>query len=67
MTEKAPSMDLVLRDEFALLSCADMAKADAAAIAGGAYGTELMEAAGRAVVVVALPPAPTVGGRSRRG
>ena len=50
MTEKAPSMDLVLRDEFALLSCADMAKADAAAIAGGAYGTELMEAAGRAVV-----------------
>ncbi len=50
MTEKFPLTDLVLRDEFALLSCAEMAKADAAAIAGGAYGTELMEAAGRAVV-----------------
>jgi ADP-dependent NAD(P)H-hydrate dehydratase / NAD(P)H-hydrate epimerase len=50
MTEKPPQLDLVLRDEFALLSCAEMAKADAAAIAGGSYGTELMEAAGRAVV-----------------
>jgi NAD(P)H-hydrate epimerase len=50
MKEKAPLLDVVLRDEFALLSCAEMAKADAAAIAGGAYGTELMEAAGRAVV-----------------
>ncbi len=48
--EKPPQLDLVLRDEFALLSCAEMAKADAAAIAGGSYGTELMEAAGRAVV-----------------
>src|SRR5258708_2447027 len=50
MTGKAPLLDVVLRDEYALLSCAEMAKADAAAIAGGAYGTELMEAAGRAVV-----------------
>ena len=50
MTENAPHLDVVLRDEYALLSCAEMAKADAAAIAGGAYGTELMEAAGRAVV-----------------
>jgi NAD(P)H-hydrate epimerase len=49
MTEKPPQLDLALRDEFALLSCAEMAKADAAAIAAGAYGTELMEAAGRAV------------------
>jgi hydroxyethylthiazole kinase-like uncharacterized protein yjeF len=45
-----PFLDVVMRDEYALLSCAEMAKADAAAIAGGAYGTELMEAAGRAVV-----------------
>ncbi len=50
MTENAPHLDVVLRDEYALLSCAEMARADAAAIAGGAYGTELMEAAGRAVV-----------------
>ncbi|MBS0549739.1 MAG: NAD(P)H-hydrate dehydratase [Proteobacteria bacterium] len=50
MTENSPLLDVVLRDEYALLSCAEMAKADAAAIAGGAYGTELMEAAGRAVV-----------------
>jgi NAD(P)H-hydrate epimerase len=50
MTDKPPLLDLVLRDEFALLSCAEMGRADAAAIAAGSYGTELMEAAGRAVV-----------------
>lgn len=54
MSENSPILDVTLRDEFALLSCAEMAKADATAIAGGAYGTELMEAAGRAVVAAIL-------------
>src|SRR5207248_3856942 len=36
-------------DKLVLLSCAEMAKADAAAIAGGIAGSALMEAAGRAV------------------
>jgi hydroxyethylthiazole kinase-like uncharacterized protein yjeF len=41
--------DLEPRDDFTLLSCAEMAKADAATIAGGTPGVDLMEAAGRAV------------------
>jgi len=52
MTEKpppAPQRDIRLFDEHILLTCGEMARADAAAMAAGAHGTELMEAAGRAV------------------
>jgi len=41
--------DLLPHDAFTLLSCAEMGKADAAAIRSGVSGSTLMEAAGRAV------------------
>ncbi len=46
--------DLIGRDELVLLSCAEMARADAAAIAGGTSGGQLMEAAGRAVAAAVM-------------
>jgi NAD(P)H-hydrate epimerase len=41
--------ELAAHEDLVLLSCAEMARADAAAIAGGTPGTALMEVAGRAV------------------
>ena len=63
MPHDSPLRDLVGDAELALLTCAEMGRADAAAIAGGAPGIDLMEAAGQAAasaVVERYRPRPVV-------
>ncbi len=54
MPESASETTTKSRDQRALLSVAEMSRADAAAIAGGVPGRELMENAGRAVAEAVL-------------
>jgi hydroxyethylthiazole kinase-like uncharacterized protein yjeF len=54
MATNAPSRDLAPSENLILLSCAEMAMADAATIASGVSGANLMEAAGRAVADAVL-------------
>jgi NAD(P)H-hydrate epimerase len=54
MPESASQAKTMSRDQDALLSVAEMSRADAAAIAGGVAGSVLMENAGRAVAQAIL-------------
>ena len=54
MPEKPLLRDIVPHDNLVLLTCAEMGRADAAAIAGGIPGTQLMENAGRAVAAAVM-------------
>lgn len=54
MPDKAKLRDIVPHDDLVLLTCAEMARADAAAIATGIRGTQLMENAGRAVATAVM-------------
>jgi NAD(P)H-hydrate epimerase len=49
MADPSLLQDLTPDDDLALLTCSEMAAADAATMAGGTAGTELMEAAGAAI------------------
>ncbi len=54
MTDQPVGRDVVARPDLVLLTCSEMAAADAAAIAAGTSGRDLMEAAGRAVASAML-------------
>ena len=54
MPDIALLRDIAGRAELALLTCAEMGRADAAAIAGGTRGIELMEVAGQAVALAVV-------------
>ncbi len=58
MAIKSPGRDLEPRSDLALLTCEEMARADAAAIARGVPGSSLMEAAGGAVAGVVMDAYP---------
>jgi len=54
MPSRVSLRDLAAKDDLVLLSCAEMARADAFAIARGVSGSQLMEAAGRGVAATVM-------------